>query len=91
MVWEITNDAPHYALVIIRKLSVSKGWHQYGFVIFRPTMQELLNIELFFHWKFNKIKTEIFFREIETHFGILKSVQLIRFHEGDFVVFKPKV
>jgi hypothetical protein len=30
-------------------------------------------------------------REIETHFGILKSVQLIRFHEGEFIVFKPQV
>jgi hypothetical protein len=36
-----------------------------GFIMLRPTVQDLLNIEQFFHWKFNK-KTKIkIFRKIQ--------------------------
>jgi hypothetical protein len=31
--------------------------HQGGLVVFRPMVQEILNIEQFFQRKFNKIKT----------------------------------
>jgi hypothetical protein len=31
------------------------GVHLCSFVLFKPTLWELLNIELFFHWKLNKI------------------------------------
>lgn len=31
---------------------------QTPFVMFRPRMQELLNIEQYCHWNFNKIKNE---------------------------------
>lgn len=48
-------------------------------------------IEPFFHWKFNKIKTTFFFREI----GLCscyywESRMWVGFNEGDFVTFRPK-
>jgi hypothetical protein len=41
------------------------GFHQGGFIMFRPIVQELLNIEQFIQRKFNKTKKSM---EIGAHF-----------------------
>jgi hypothetical protein len=58
---------------------MSTGLHTYDFVLFRLIVQELLNIEQFCHWKFNKIKTKIlkdkFRKHIwETHMVIVETI-----------------
>jgi len=66
------------------------GLHQSDFIMFKPTMQELLNIDQFFHWMFNKIKT-FKIRRLECFYILLESAQWVRFYGGDFVVFRPLV
>ncbi len=46
----------HHAIGIIGKSSMGRV-HQGDFVMFRATMQELLNFEHFFKKNFNKIKS----------------------------------
>lgn len=49
------------ATLLVLLESPSWVWvHQAGFMVFRHIVQELLNIEPFFHWKFNKINTTSF-------------------------------
>jgi hypothetical protein len=54
---------PH-ALATVGKSLVSVPVHLSGLVVFRPPMQELLNIEQFYWRKFNKIETK-YFKEIK--------------------------
>jgi len=42
---------PYHALGIVKTFDDSSGVPQSGCIMFKPTMQELLNIELFFHYK----------------------------------------
>jgi hypothetical protein len=59
--------------------------------MFRPIVQEWLNIEKNCHWKFSKIKT----RNVKDILGLalvlLEILWWIGFYGGDFVVFGPKV
>jgi hypothetical protein len=52
---------------------------------FRPTTQELLNIELFCQRKFNEIKTK-YFRELGQAFSTIAKPLISGFLVGDFVM-----
>jgi hypothetical protein len=52
------------------------GLHEGDFEMFRPMMQELLNIEKNCHWKLNKIKTKTNFEKVGI-LVLLKSSWLI--------------
>jgi hypothetical protein len=82
------------ATLLVLLESPSWVWvHQAGFLVFRHLVQELLNIEPFFHWKFNKIKTTFFFkREIGlcSCYYYWESRMWVGFNEGDFITFRPK-
>jgi hypothetical protein len=51
--------------------------HPGDFIIFRPIMQKLLNIEQIFHWNFDKLKTNVF-TEIGEHFWYLLKNPMTR-------------
>jgi hypothetical protein len=51
------------------------GLHEGDFEMFRPMMEELLNIEKKIHWKFNKIKTKTNLEKVGI-LVLLKSSQL---------------
>jgi hypothetical protein len=52
------TTAPLSALLVPLKSPLRVGLHE-AFMIFRPKVQELVNIEQFLQRKFNKIKTKI--------------------------------
>jgi len=47
---------------------------EYGLVVFRLTMQELLNTEQFYQKKFNKIKKKYFKKKFEVSFWYWKAL-----------------
>jgi hypothetical protein len=66
------------------------GVHQDGFTMFRPMVQELLCVEQFRHWKFNKIKTKIS-GKLGWALGIVEKPSTNMIYEGDPIIFEPKV
>jgi len=71
--WDLPNENPpsHLTLGTIGK-PLWVGVHWDGLVMFRPMVQELLNIEHFFKRKFNIIKVN-FLRKLGQPFGIVKK------------------
>ncbi len=66
------------------------GVHWGGLVMFRLTMQELLNIEQFFQRKFNKIEIK-YIRKLGQVLHILGSPWQVGFHGGNLINFRLKV
>jgi hypothetical protein len=76
----VPNECVFYrTLDIIGKLSMSEGAEitrrvlrggvqTGGFIMFRPTALELLNIEQFFHWNFFIFQKKLKLKKIEIHF-----------------------
>ncbi len=61
-VHHVKISQPPTMLLVLLQSPCWVGVHQDGFVMFRHTKQELLNIEPFCHWKFNKIINTNFWR-----------------------------
>jgi hypothetical protein len=77
---------PNHILSTIGKPQMSRV-HQVGFIMFKSTMSELLNVEQFYHWKFNKIKIKCF-REIGAKiFVLLESPWWVGFYGHNFITF----
>jgi hypothetical protein len=69
------------------KPSTSRGVHGGRFIMFRLIMQEVLNVQQFCCWEFNKIKMKNL-REIGGPLLVLlESAQWVRFCRGVFVNF----
>jgi hypothetical protein len=61
--------------------------HQGGIIMFRPMVQELLNVEKRCYWKFKKINI----KNCVMFLVLLETLQWVKFNGGDIVIFRPKV
>jgi hypothetical protein len=81
---------PHHALGTIGKPQWV-GLHGDGFVVFRHTMQEILNIEQFCNWTFKKIETQIPKAIWGMLLVLMESSSSVGFYGDEFVIFGPNV
>jgi len=85
--WDLHHNITPCILGTVVQSLQQVGAHGGGFIMFRPTMQEVHSVEQFCWWKFNQIKVN-FFRKIGGAFLVLlESAQWVRFCGGVFVNF----
>jgi hypothetical protein len=98
-------QCPTMCLVPLKSLRLVRVHHNGFFVMFGPMVQMFLNIEQFFHWKFNIIKTyNWFFNSILVFsFNTLGKFQgtflvllespwwWVKFYEKDIIISRPNM
>jgi hypothetical protein len=61
-------------LVSLDSSQRAKGCMGFGSMAFGLAVQKFLNIEWFFHWKFNWILAKFFLEELECAFGVVGKI-----------------